>query len=70
MFLFCKLPFAFSQMIVSTQKLFSITRGHIEKVLSCANEFKPIPHFLIYQIPGIWASVEILDPFEIELCVE
>lgn len=70
MFLFCKLPFAFSQMIVSTQKLFSIMRGHIQKALSCANELKLIPHFLVYQIPGIWASVEILDPFGIELCVE
>lgn len=70
MFLFCKLPFAFAQMIVSTQELFSIMRGHIQKVLSYANELNPIPHFLIYQIPGICASVEILDPFGIEFCVE
>ena len=45
-------------------------RGRIQKVLSYANELNPIPRFLIYQIPGICASVEILDPFGIEFCAE
>jgi hypothetical protein len=32
-----------------------------QKVVSCANVFKAIPHFLVYQIQCIWFYVEIFD---------
>lgn len=41
-----------------------------EKVLSCANVIKPIPHIIFYQIQGRWSYSEILDTFGVEIYID
>lgn len=40
----------------------------IQKVLSCANEFKSIPCFLFYQVQPFWSFVEAFDLAGVEFC--
>lgn len=42
--------------------------GIIQKVLSQVNDFKPIPHFLLYQMQNILSYFEIFDAFRVD-CV-
>lgn len=40
----------------------------VQKVFSCAIEFKTMSHFLLCQIQRIWSYIEVLYPFRVEFC--
>lgn len=42
----------------------------VQKVSSCADEFKMMPHFLLSQLPCIRLYVEVSDPVGVEFCVQ
>ena len=38
------------------------------EVVSFDNEFKPVSHFLFYEVHCTWFYLEVFDPFGVEFC--
>ncbi|KAL6070924.1 hypothetical protein STEG23_005759, partial [Scotinomys teguina] len=51
-----------------SDKLRMVTALSVQKVFSCADAFKAIPHFLFYRVQCIWFYDEVFDPFGLEFC--
>ncbi|ERE69856.1 hypothetical protein H671_6g16854 [Cricetulus griseus] len=55
--------------LFATIRSFSVSGGPIYYLLlSCANVFKAISHFLFYEVQCGWIYVEVFDPFGLEFC--
>ena len=79
--LFATISFVQMMTSLTMQKRLSFMKSHLlivdlsafflcstQKVFSCANEFKAIPHRLLYQVFCVWFHVELFDPIGVECC--